>query len=451
MKSVLPFKHFRLIGTIISPLIRKLYGVGGAKTLLLVLLLPLLLGACKPKSGATSAMSAAFDREKSSEEGKYDLDDLRRNGEIIIATLSGPETYYDYHGAGMGLQYALADAFARTEGLKVRVTVAKDTSEVLSLVKRGEADIAALPIGKKAIADAKLQTAGVTAANSRQSWAVKPSAGKLAEALDAWFDEKTLAEVQKSEANRLREVHTVRRHMQAMYLSRDRGIISVYDPLFKQASSVTGWDWKLIAAQCYQESGFDPNARSWAGAQGLMQLMPRTAAGLGVAATQVHDPQINVEAAARLIRQLSAQLSDIPHPEERIKFVLASYNGGLGHVRDAMALARKYGRDAHRWDEVAPYILGLQRAEYYRDPVVKYGYMIGSETAGYVQAILKRWQSYGGSVMLSRSPALPMRESTASNPTTPEIGKGKTAPRKNKYSSGMRIMSPDDPEFNQMK
>ena len=182
-----------------------------------------------------------------------------------------------------------------------------------------------------------------------------------------------------------------------------------------------------------------------------MQLMPRTATELGVPAEQVNDPQANVAAAARLIRKLTGQLTDVPDANERLKFVLASYNGGLGHVRDAMALARKYGRNPHRWDEVASYILGLQTSQYYRDPVVKHGYMIGTETAGYVQAILKRWQGYGGSVLLSRSPALPEAPAQNAPPAAPDAGKGSRAPRKNKYSSGVRIMSPDDPEFNQMQ
>ena len=418
---------------------------------LLLLLLPLMWCACKSRTAQPSAMNAAFEREKTAAGGESDLEDIRRSGELIVATISGPETYYDYRGAGMGLQYALADHFAHSEGLKVRMELAKDTTELLDMVKRGEADLAALPIDDRRIADAGLQAAGVNDAKQHTSWAVRAHADELAEALRAWFGPTTLAEAQAEEKKRLRQVHEVRRHMQAVFLSRDRGIISVYDPLFKQASATTGWDWKLIAAQCYQESGFDPNARSWAGARGLMQLMPRSATELGVPAEQVNDPQTNVAAAARLIRKLTGQLADVPDANERLKFVLASYNGGLGHVRDAMALARKYGRNPHRWDEVAPYILGLQTPQYYRDPVVKHGYMIGTETAGYVQAILKRWQGYGGSVLLSRSPALPEAPAQNAAPAAPDAGKGSRAPRKNKYSSGVRIMSPDDPEFNQMQ
>ena len=111
-----------------------------------------------------------------------------------------------------------------------------------------------------------------------------------------------------------------------------------------------------------------------------------------------------------------------------------------------MALARKYGKNSQQWDEVAPYILGLQKPQFYRDPVVKRGYMIGSETAGYVQSILSRWRSYGGNVMLTGAPVLP--ESSTTSNTMPNSASAPT--HKNKFSSGKRILSPDDPEFNQM-
>ena len=140
-------------------------------------------------------MNAAFEREKSASGGESDLEDIRRSGELIVATISGPETYYDYHGAGLGLQYALADDFARSEGLKVRVELANDTTELLAMVKRGDADVAALPVGEERIKEAGLQPAGVNDAKLHTSWAVRPHAEELAEALRAWFTSTTLAEV----------------------------------------------------------------------------------------------------------------------------------------------------------------------------------------------------------------------------------------------------------------
>ena len=89
---------------------------------------------------------------------------------------------------------------------------------------------------------------------------------------------------------------------------------------------------------------------------------------------------------------MEAAFSDIRERSERIKFVLASYNGGIFHIRDAMALARKNGRNDHHWREVEPFVLGLSKPEYYNDPVVKNG----SETVDYVRRIHARWDGYRG-------------------------------------------------------
>ena len=194
------------------------------------------------------------------------------------------------------------------------------------------------------------------------------------------------------------------RRVRAPYINKEKGIISTYDHLFKEASAVTGWDWRLIAAQCYQESCFDPEARSGAGARGLMQLMPATARQYGVQPSEICHPETNVGAAARYIRHLSSLFRDINSVEERIHFVLAAYNGGYNHVRDAMALCRKYGGNPQRWQDVSRYIYGLQQPNYYRDPVVKYGYMIGSETVNYVVKVVTRAREYGANLSVVSLP-----------------------------------------------
>ncbi len=408
--------------------------------LLFLLLLLLLVSACRPKTQGGTAMSAAFEKSERRAEGQYDLDEIRRGGELIIATLSGPDTYYDYHGMPMGHQYALAEDFAEGEGLKVRVEIAPDTAALLRMMVDGEIDVLALPLPAEELKRAHLEMAGVRDSTGA-SWGVKPSAQGLAAALRDWYDVEVEDRVEKTEVQRVRMVHHVSRRARAVYLSQERGIISVYDDLFKQAAVTTGWDWKLIAAQAYQESAFDPNARSWAGAQGLMQLMPRTAAELGLAPNEVNNPRRNVEAAARYIQKLTGQFSDIRAAGERIKFVLAAYNGGAGHIRDAMALTRKYGQNPQRWDDVSRYVLALQQPAYYRDPVVRNGYMIGAETEDYVRSILRRYEGYGGQALYSRV----SQQQPSSSVQTPH-----NAPKKNKYSSGVPIYAPDDPTFNQM-
>ena len=156
------------------------------------------------------------------------------------------------------------------------------------------------------------------------------------------------------------------------------------------------WDWRLLAAQCYQESTFDPRAVSFAGAKGLMQIMPGTADHLGVPRSKLYEPEANIQAAVKYIGQLQNTFKDVRDQYERTNFVLAAYNGGAHHIRDAMALAKRDGRNPHRWSEVSPYVLKLAQPQYYNDPIVKYGYMRGSETVDYVQRIRQRHAGYQG-------------------------------------------------------
>lgn len=178
-------------------------------------------------------------------------------------------------------------------------------------------------------------------------------------------------------------------------LNRSKGTISKYDYLFQKHAPTARWDWRLLAAQCYQESTFDPNARSWVGAGGLMQIMPGTATHLGLPHNMIYDPESNIAAATRYIRELNAKFIDIP-AYERINFILASYNGGHFHIRDAMALARKHGKNPNRWVDVQEFVLKLSSPAYYNDAVVKHGYMRGSETVNYVSKIQSRWAQYRG-------------------------------------------------------
>lgn len=361
-----------------------------------------------------------------------DLDRIVESGELIIATLSGPESYYDYQGEPMGPQYALAEDFAREQGVSVRVEVARDSLALLRMLEQDEADVVCYLLPEALIAPNRLQAAGMRVDSLHTSWVVRRDRPQLAEALDLWYAEGphtvALSPVFTKDAPR------VRRKMRAPLISREKGLISTYDPLFRQAAETAGVDWRLIAAQCYQESGFDPNAVSWAGAKGLMQLMPGTAAYLGVSPSEIYAPAVNVEAAGRYLRELLQEFSDIRLRDERIKFALAAYNGGKGHIRDAMRLARKHRRNEQQWSEVKAYVLALEKPQFYRDPVVRHGYMIGSETAAYVDCIVERFRAYGGSMRGGAGLSAPV----APQPTS----------RKNRFTGGSReILRPDDPAF----
>ncbi|UTW62681.1 transporter substrate-binding domain-containing protein [bacterium SCSIO 12741] len=180
------------------------------------------------------------------------------------------------------------------------------------------------------------------------------------------------------------------------YSSLSGGKISPYDGFILQYGNELNWDWRLLASQIYQESGFDPNAVAWTGASGLMQLLPTTAATYGVDSTFLLDPESNIRAGTRYLAWINDfWKGSVPDTAERTKFVLASYNVGLGHIIDAKNLAAKYGADPTLWDgNVETYILKKTEREYYTDPVCKHGYCRGSEPYNYVREVMARYRHY---------------------------------------------------------
>lgn len=347
------------------------------------LLLIFLLVSCTAKQEKETSVLFADDADKADTLQYYDLHEIQHSGTIIAGTLSGPDTYYEYHGKGMGAQYMLAEAFAQSIGVVLQMEISPDTASLLQKLKQGQIDFIALEM---------------------PNWQTRDNEPLLSQAIAEWWKPERIKQIESTACN---TTVTVRRHMRPVMQDAAHGIISAYDDLFRRYSSAAGWDWRLLAAMCYQESGFDPNAVSSMGAMGLMQLMPFTADAMGVPSDKRFDPEQNIAASARYIRKVSQSFSDIRDSEERIRFTLAAYNGGVGHVQDAQTLARKAGRNHQVWHEVAPYILRLAEPRYYRDPDVVNGYMRGSETEAYVRLIMNRWNQYRGSARSYSSGSTP--------------------------------------------
>lgn len=358
-----------------------------------MLFLLFFMGSCKEKKQVEmTPWGTPMEKDSiPSDEGKFSLDDIITNGEMIIATLSGPETYYDYHAHGMGLQYLLVEKYAQKLGVSVRVDVCRDTAEVVRKIKTGDADIATLQLPDTVKG---VDYTNVKVDSTKHGWAVNADNKELAQSINSWFKKEMVGQMRREESFLL-STASVRRHVYAPMLNSTKGIISRYDRYFMMYAPLARIDWRLMAAQCYQESTFDPNAKSWVGACGLMQIMPTTADHLGLARESLYNPQENIAAAAKYMQELGAHFSDVPGAE-RVWYQLASYNGGSNHVRDAMALARKYGRNPHRWGDVSEFILKLSQPQYYNDPVVRSGYMRGAETVDYVRRIRDRWAQYRG-------------------------------------------------------
>ncbi|MBP5214561.1 MAG: transglycosylase SLT domain-containing protein [Bacteroidales bacterium] len=188
------------------------------------------------------------------------------------------------------------------------------------------------------------------------------------------------------------------------------GHISVYDALFRKYAKTVGWDWRLLAAVAYVESRFDPLEESAKGARGLMQLMPATGERFGCPEPMLTDPESNIQAGSNLIRSLETSLrsriSRVLEPgigsyseasdetrkqveRDLIYFTLASYNAGLGHVFDAIALADTLQLDPGRWRGNVEYALTLKAdSAYYNLPCVRTGRFNATVTLGYVDEVL---------------------------------------------------------------
>ena len=227
----------------------------------------------------------------------------------------------------------------------------------------------------------------------RSSWAVRPDEPLLARAATEWFARNKTSKAYLASARRYFEQEKHIAH--GSILSIKDGKISRYDDLFRKYAAEIGWDWRLLASLAYAESNFNPNVVSWAGARGLMQLMPRTARAMGMPPGKEADPEESIKAATIYIGRLDKSFSGIEDKDERINFILASYNAGEGHVKDAVALARKYGADPARWKgNVEKYLKLKSHERYFNDEVCRNGYFRGEETCRFVSDIRERHRYY---------------------------------------------------------
>ena len=424
----------------------------------------------------------------------YDLPQIEDSGVLVALTLNSSISYFDYRGEPMGFQYELAEQFAKSLGLELKIKVAPNKQSLVHMLQQGEGDLIAYPlpvtkelkdsilfcgediithqvlvqrngnnpkplsnvtelIGKNvyvkpgkhynrlinlnaelgggilihqvaedsistedlimqvstgkidyAVCDNDLAKLNKTyypnlninlliSFEQRASWAVRKTSPLLAESANLWYKQNSTSPAYRASTKRYFEKSKHIPH--GTILSIKDGKISHFDELFKIYAKEIGWDWRLLASLAFTESNFDTTAISWAGAKGLMQLMPRTAHAMGVPEGKEQNAEESIKAAVKYLGLTSRSFSKIEDSNERIKFILAAYNGGVGHIYDAMALAEKYGKNKYVWDNnVADYILLKSKEEYFNDPVCKHGYFRGRETFNFVKEILARTEIY---------------------------------------------------------
>lgn len=223
----------------------------------------------------------------------------------------------------------------------------------------------------------------------KSSWGVSPNNSWLADSINAWFEQEQPKERQARLLKRYFELS--KRDAPGYNVDFSKGHISPFDNLFKKYAGEIGMDWRLMASQGYHESHFDTTRVSWAGAKGLMQIMPHTARAYGLDASQMTNPEASIRTAAKIMKSLDRSLAKrgVTDSIERQKFVLAAYNSGIAHIYDAIALAKKYGKNPQVWDANVEVALQMKaNPEYYTDPVCRAGYFRGRETVAYVREVM---------------------------------------------------------------
>jgi len=224
------------------------------------------------------------------------------------------------------------------------------------------------------------------------SWAVRKNSPKLLEAVNEWI--VNFRETPQFAALFRKYFEAPRRAFRRddPYHSLFGNRISSYDTYFKRHAPIVGWDWRMIASLAFQESSFVHDTASWAGAMGIMQIMPSTAEYLGLDSLSTIEDHI--KAGTRYLRSLDRVMQNFVEDSlERISFVLGAYNAGPGHVLDAIRLAEKQGRDPTKWIGNVDYFI-LNKSRYYRDEVVRHGYLRGWETYHHVRKIWRRYEHY---------------------------------------------------------
>lgn len=151
---------------------------------------------------------------------------------------------------------------------------------------------------------------------------------------------------------------------------------------FVKAAQQHGFDWRLIAAVSYQESHWNPRAKSFTGVRGMMMLTRPTAKELGV--TNRLDPKQSINGGALYLSRLHKRLEDVPEPD-RTWLALASYNVGFGHMRDARKITELLGGNPNLWMDVKESLPLLSQKRYYK--YTRHGYARGQEPVDYVQNI----------------------------------------------------------------
>lgn len=283
-------------------------------------------------------------------------------------------------------------------GIKLNLQEAPEdmeTEEIIAMVASGEYD---LTLADDHLLDIELtwrndiQGALTLKNDFENAWVMRNTNPQLTKSVNSFIKKQYKSLFYNVTYNKyFKTPHLIKKHRQQRIDLQPDGTLSPYDTLVKKYAQIYGFDWRLLVSQMYQESRFNPNAKSWVGAQGLMQVMPRTAKELGI--TNLNDPESGIKAGIKYLQWVRNRFEPELDVKDRMWFTLAAYNAGQGHVKDARRLAKQQGLNPDRWfNNVEKAILLLSKRKYASK--ARHGYVRGREPVNYVREIRQRYRAY---------------------------------------------------------
>ena len=289
--------------------------------------------------------------------------------------------------AGTSYEERLKELKSQYPGLSWLPVSGYETEELLEMVWRGIipltiADSNIVAVNRRYYPQLRIHFA--IQEGEQLAWAVHPQHNRLLNEVEHWFAQpSTSTLLQKLKQHYYGHLKVFDYVDLVKYHRRLRHRLPQYENYFKSAAKKHGLDWRLVAAQSYQESHWDPQAVSFTGVRGIMMLTQETAASLGVESRL--DPRQSIEGGARYLALLHERIGDdVPEPD-RTYMALAAYNVGWGHLEDARALAKRLDKDPDNWQDVSTILPLLRQKKYYRS--LPHGYARGTEPVRYVNRI----------------------------------------------------------------
>jgi membrane-bound lytic murein transglycosylase F len=311
----------------------------------------------------------------------------------MLHTSKFPRDIEDLEGlkiiVGSGTSYSETIASLQSDGFDINATItdAYSTEELLSMVAKHEIDCTIADSNVYAINlryFTEISLAFSISGREQLAWVLPEDASHLEASMYAWLNSFN----QSGAMAQLKDhyysyVLFFDYYNTKMFYKRIKSRLPKYKKYFQEAGEKYEVPWTLLASISYQESHWNPKAKSFTGVKGLMMLTRNTAKLLGV--KNRLDPKQSITGGTRHIKQMIKFVPKGVEGENRLKFALAAYNIGMGHIHDAQSLAKKIGLNQNIWSDLKIVLPLLSQKKYYKN--LKYGYARGEEPVRYVEAI----------------------------------------------------------------